>query len=252
MVYILFIVLAYGLIIGSFLNVCISRIPEGQSIAYPPSYCASCNNRIKPYDLIPVLSYMFLRGKCRYCGEKIPLRYTLIELFTGIIFLELYLNYELTIEFVQFAILTCFLIVIGLIDFDTTDIYDSTVITGLIFGFIFLGINIYLHLPTKTYLIGALIGGGFITLIILLFGGMGWGDAEFCALCGLFLGTKLMVLTLFLSIVIGGIIGMLLILTKNKGMKDYFAFGPYIALAALIALFFGDEIIFWYFSSFFF
>lgn len=249
--YISLLVFIYGLIIGSFLNVCIYRIPMGESIAYPPSHCTNCKNRIKPYDLIPVISYMFLKGKCRYCGEKISLRYPLIELFTGVIFIAVYLRYGLNMEFLKFAILSCFLILIGLIDYDTTDIYDSTIITGLIFGFIFLGVNLYLGLPVKTYLLGALIGGGFISLIILTLGGMGWGDAELCVLCGLFLGSKLTILTLFLSFIIGGFTGALLILLKKKSRKDYIPFGPSISVASMIVVIYGEKILDWYLNSLF-
>lgn len=252
MICILLIIFILGLIIGSFLNVCIYRIPRGESISYPPSHCTNCKKRIKPYDLIPLISYIFLKGKCRYCGAKIAIRYLLTELFTGIIFVCVYLKYGLAIEFIKFVLLSSVLIVIGFIDYDTTDIYDSTIISGLVFGVIFLGVNLYLGLTIKTYLLGALIGGGFISIIILLVGGMGWGDAELSALCGLFVGAKLMILILFLSILIGGVTGGCLILLKKKSRKDYMPFGPSIVIATMLSALLGEEMLAWYFRSFMF
>lgn len=245
------IVFIFGLLIGSFLNVCIYRIPRGESIAYPPSHCTKCNNRIKPYDLVPVLSYMVLKGRCRYCKDKISLRYPIVELFTGIIFAAVYIRYDLSYEFVKYCILSALLIIIGLIDYDTSDIYDNTILTGFIFGMIFLAANRYFELPIKTYLIGALTCGALISVIILLTGGMGWGDAELSALLGLFFGIKLSYLALFLSVVIGGLAGILLILTKKKSRKDYIPFGPFMATAAIITLLFGDKILQLYFHTFF-
>lgn len=240
------IIFLLGLLIGSFLNVCVYRIPRDESISYPPSHCTNCKNRIKSYDLIPVISYIFLRGKCRYCGEKISIKYPIIELFTGVLFLGLYYKYGATLDLAKFLILSPYLIVIGLIDFNTTDVYFKTTLSGLLIGLAFLGVNLYKGDPISTYLIGALIGGGFIAIIILLTGGMGWGDAEICAICGIFLGVKLTILTLLTSVILGGAIGALLILTKRKTRKDYIPFGPYIVIAALISLFWGSNIIDWY------
>lgn len=249
MTYIFFIIL--GLLIGSFLNVCIYRIPRDESISFPPSHCTSCQNRLKPYDLIPVLSYIFLRGKCRYCGEKIAIKYPIIELFTGILFASLYYKYGFSMDLIKYLLLASFLIVIGLIDLNTTDVYFKTTFSGFLTGAAFLGLKLYKGEAIGTYIIGALIGFGFIALIILLTGGMGWGDAEICAVCGIFLGAKLMGLTLLLSVVLGGVIGIILILAKKKSRKDYIPFGPYIVIAALISLFWGEKIINWYLSVFY-
>ena len=114
-----------GLLIGSFLNVCIYRIPRGESIAYPPSHCTSCGSNIKSYDLIPVISWIFLRGKCRNCDQKISMRYALVELATAILFLLTYLQYGVSIFLLRFIILIPFLIVIAMIDYDTMDVYTK-------------------------------------------------------------------------------------------------------------------------------
>lgn len=247
-------ILAYivilGLIFGSFLNVCIYRIPEEQSLSFPPSHCMRCGSRIKPYDLIPVLSYILLKGKCRNCGDKISLRYPAIELITGVLFGALYIEYGLSFLLVKYAVLICFLIVIGMIDFDTTDVYFKTTISGILAGVGFLIYGYFLNINVTTFIFGAVLGGGVIALIILLTHGMGWGDAEICLLVGLFLGFKLTVLMLFLSFVIGGITGITLILTKLKSRKDYIPFGPFIAISAIICAIFGEKIIMLYLNIF--
>ena len=132
------IVLILGIIIGSFLNVCIYRIPKGESIIYPPSYCEKCGVNIKLYDLIPVISYMILRGKCRCCKSKISLRDPLIELITGILSLSIYYLCGLNLNFIKYIIFVSFIIIIGLIDLDTTDVYSKTTISAMIIGVIYI------------------------------------------------------------------------------------------------------------------
>lgn len=245
-------VLLYGLIFGSFLNVCIYRIPKGESISFPPSHCMNCSNKIKWYDLFPVISYIVLRGKCRHCGDKISIRYPIIELLNGCLYGALYLKYGFSIILLQYCILVSLLIVIGMIDYDTTDVYTSTTIIGIILGisliivnYFFVNHSIYI---SSQYIFGAALGGGMITVIILLTHGMGWGDAEICFVCGLFLGFKLTIVMMFFSFVFGGIIGVALLLLKKKGRKDYIPFGPFIAIAGIFTVLFGNSIINWYFS----
>lgn len=240
-----------GLLIGSFLNVCIYRIPREESIAYPPSHCTVCGNRIKPYDLIPVLSWILLRGKCRYCGEKISIRYALIEMITGIFFALTYLKYGYTLECFKFIILIPFLIVIGMIDYDTTDVYAKTTWTGTAVGIIFIIVNFYYGLGIKTYIYGGLLGGGVISLIILITRGMGWGDAEICLLSGVFLGLPSTILMLFMSFVIGGLSGVILIASGKKTRKDYIPFGPSIVAASIMTILIGNNIMNWYMNIFF-
>jgi len=241
--------LILGLLIGSFLNVCIYRIPKEQSIAFPPSHCMSCGNKIRWYDLIPVISYVFLKGKCRYCKEKVSIRYPIIELITGVVFTALYIEYGIGFTFGKYALFSCFLIVIGMIDFDTTDVYLKTTLPGIVCGVILMVIGWTLSFGFTTYIYGAILGGGLISLIILITGGMGWGDAEICLLCGLFLGLKLTAVMLFLSFVLGGLIGILLILTKKKSRKDYIPFGPYIAMSAIMVMYVGEKVANWYLSA---
>jgi leader peptidase (prepilin peptidase)/N-methyltransferase len=235
-----------GLLFGSFFNVCIYRIPLRESIAFPPSHCTSCNTRLKPLDLVPVLSYLFLKGKCRYCGEKISPRYALVELLTGLIFAGLYLRYGLTFELLKFIVLSALLIIIGFIDYDTTDIYFSTILSGFICGIIFLLGGHFMNYSLMDCIYGCLLSGGIISIIVLTTRGMGWGDAEMSAMAGLYLGLYNSMVMIFFSFILGGLAGVLLIITGKKSRKDYIPFGPYIAAGALIAAFFGDSIIRWY------
>lgn len=235
-----------GLLLGSFFNVCIYRIPKGESIAFPPSHCTTCNARLKPWDLVPVFSYVFLRGKCRYCGEKISPRYAAVELFTGIIYTALYLKFGLSFDLLKYIILVSFLIIIGLIDYDTTDVYTVTTMGGIGCGVVLTAVGYFLGYPVLDYVYGALLSGGMIGAIVLLTKGMGDGDIEICAMAGLFLGLEKSVVMLFFSFVLGGIIGVILMLAKKKSGKDAMPFGPYIVLGAMIAVFMGDFIIKWY------
>lgn len=243
-----------GLLIGSFLNVCIYRIPRGESIAYPPSHCTSCGNKIKYYDLIPVISWIFLRGKCRKCNEKISSRYALIEITTAILFLLTYFEYGVSIYLLRFLILIPFLIVIAMIDYDTMDVYATTTWFAIATGIALLGLNFYLGEPVVTYLYGGLLGTGIITLIILLSKlilgteGMGWGDAEICGLCGLFLGLKLTFVMMFFSFIIGGVIGVYLLWFKKKNGRSEMPFGPSIIISTLLIMIWGDRILNWYLS----
>ncbi|OBR95893.1 type 4 prepilin-like proteins leader peptide-processing enzyme [Clostridium ragsdalei P11] len=246
-IYCSIIVFVFGTIIGSFLNVCIYRIPMEESIVYPPSHCTNCGSRIKWYDLIPIVSYVILKGQCRNCGEKISARYPIIEFTTGLLYTMLYVKFGISIDIVKYIVFISILIVVGMIDLNTTDIYFKTTVVGLISTFIFLGIYYYNGLPIKTYVYGGIVGGGLLALIILITkGGMGWGDAEICTVCGLFLGLKLTFLMLFLSFIIGATAGVILILSGKKSRKDYIPFGPFIVLASIITVFCGQNIVNWY------
>ncbi|WP_243154832.1 prepilin peptidase [Clostridium thermarum] len=235
-----------GLLLGSFYNVCIYRIPREESIVFPPSHCTRCNTRLKVLDLVPVFSYVFLGRKCRYCGEKISARYALVELLTGLVFTGLYIKYGLSFEFFKFAVMASFMMIIGLIDYDTTDVYTSITWGGIVCGLLLASAGYFMGYSFMDKLYGALLGGGVITAIILLTKGMGWGDVEICALGGIYLGFANSIVMLFFSFVLGGIIGIILMITGKKSRQDYIPFGPYIALGAIIGAMAGDIIIKWY------
>lgn len=243
------IVLILGIIIGSFLNVCIYRIPKGESIIYPPSYCQKCGVNIKLYDLIPVISYMILRGKSRCCKGKISLRYPLIELITGILFLSIYYLCGLNLNFVKYIIFVSFIIIIGLIDLDTTDVYSKTTISAMIIGVIYILIEkFYFGYDIKTYIYAVLLCTIIIGTIIFTTKGMGSGDLDIYIVVSLFLGFKITVMTIFFSFVFGALIGILLIVSKRKTRKDYIPFGPFIAIASIFSVLFGDKVFLFYVS----
>lgn len=238
-----------GLVIGSFLNVCIYRIPKEESIAFPPSHCAKCQHNLSPIDLVPVFSYIFLRGRCKYCKEKISIRYPLIESLNGILYLIVYLKFGLTLIALKYCILVSLLIVIGMIDYDTQFVFTSTTILGGIIAGIFIVIQaISYRSGIVDLILGGAVGFGIIGLIVFLTKGMGEGDIEIATVCGLFLGVKGILLGLFLAIILGGIVGIIILTLKLKKAKEKIAFGPCIAIGSLISMIWGVEILKFYWN----
>lgn len=239
-----------GLFIGSFLNVCIYRIPRGESILYPPSHCPTCDAKLKAKDLVPILSYLFQKGRCRYCGEKISLQYPLIEALNALVYLLLYLKFGLTVSFLKYAFISSLLIVISVIDYYHKIIPDKTIICGFMSVIVFITLyNFKGNIINGT--LGLLVGGGFFLLIsVVTNGGIGGGDIKLMALLGFLLGWKEIILTSVLSFFIGAIISIILILLKIKGRKDYIPFGPFISVSAFITIYFGNEILGFYISTF--
>ncbi len=233
-----------GLVIGSFLNVCIYRIQMEQSIAFPPSHCTNCNHKLMSLDLIPVISYLFLGGKCRYCKEKISVRYPLVEILNALVYLLIYFKFGLTLITLKYCILTSILIVIGMIDYDTQFVYTSTTLFGGIIACMFIIIQAAIYKTgTVDLILGGVIGFGIIGLIVFLTKGMGEGDIEIAAICGLFLGVKGILIGLFLAIIIGGFIGVVILSLKLKKAKEKMAFGPFIAFGSLISAMWGGEML---------
>ncbi len=244
----------FGLTIGSFLNVCIYRLPIKKSIVTPPSACPSCGYRIRFYDNIPVLSYLMLWGRCRKCGTHISLIYPAVELATGLISMALLMKYNiLNGNFPIFFIYLIFisaLICIGFIDLEHQIIPDVISIPGIIAGLFFsLVIN---HIPWLDSLIGILAGGGIFYLVAVLFElimkkeGMGGGDIKLLAMIGAFLGWKSLYFVILTSCLLGGIIGGFSLIMSKKGIRTKIPFGPFLALGAILYVFFGKEIINWY------
>jgi leader peptidase (prepilin peptidase)/N-methyltransferase len=238
-----------GLIIGSFLNVVIYRIPRDQSIIKPPSHCPTCNTKLKWYDNIPILSYLLLKGKCRYCGAKISIKYPLIEILTALSFILVFQQYGFSLNSLKWIIFACLLTSTGLIDFFEGVVPDIIVIPGLTLGIafsLFYGMTVFLQ-----SLYGMLLMAGFFLIIILLTkGGMGWGDLTFGAMIGSFLGFQFSLLTLFMAFIIGAVTGLVVIITKKKGRKDTMPFGPFLSIAAFISSIYGLAILRIYFTFF--
>lgn len=247
------IIFLFGSIIGSFLNVCIFRVPKEESIVFPASHCGSCNTKLKGKDLVPIISFLALKGKCRYCDDKVSIQYPLIEIATGILFVIVYLKFGLSIDFLKFVTLTSVLLVIGIIDYKTQYVYSSVIMTGIIFGIIFLTITLITgeKLNLINAAIGALIPAVILAIIVWTTNGMGWGDVEIIFMIGIFLGLKLNLLNLFISIILGGVYAIYLIIFKKRNGKEAIAFGPYIVVATFITFICGNQILDWYLGSFF-
>lgn len=240
-----------GLVIGSFLNVCIYRIPSGESIVFPPSHCAKCKHKLKSMDLVPLLSFIFLKGRCRYCNEKISIRYPLIESLNAILYLIVYLKFGLSLIALKYCILVSLLIVIGMIDYDTQFVFTSTTIFGGIIAIIFISIQgIFYNGGVNDLILGGAIGFAIIGAIVFFTKGMGTGDIEIAAICGLFLGIKGILLGLFLAIIFGGGVGIIVLALKLKKAKERMPFGPFIAIGNLISMLWGVEILKFYWKFF--
>lgn len=238
-------ILIYGLFIGSFLNVCIYRIPSGLSIIKPPSSCGSCGHRLNYIDMLPVVNYIINKGKCRYCGSRYSIQYPLIELLNGVLYVLVALKFGFTWNSIIYCAIISILITVSLIDLKHKIIPDSLNITGAIVGIIFIIIT---KSSILNKLAGAFIGLGLFLAIAVITNAMGGGDIKLMAVLGLMFGVKgVLFITLF-SFVLGAVISLILIAVKIKSRKDEIPFGPFISLSALIYIFFGLELITWYFN----
>jgi len=241
----MFISFIIGIIIGSFLNVVIYRLPKNKSIVSPPSSCGSCGHRLSALDLVPVVSYIFLEGKCRHCGERISIRYPLVELLTGGLFALLFWRFGLSFDFVRFAVLSCILVSAAFIDIDHRIIPDKLNLFGIVTGLVFIFLPD--SLTIKNALLGLVVGGGLLLLVAVISrGAMGGGDIKLFAVIGLFLGLEKTIVALFLTFLLGGIAGIILVATKIKSRKDYIPFGPFIGIGAFIAIMWYNQLIIYY------
>lgn len=230
----------YGLFIGSFLNVCIFRIPEGISFVKPPSSCGSCGHRLNYIDMLPVVNYIINKGKCRYCNSPYSIQYPLIELLNGVLYFFIILKYGMSFSTVLYCFITSLLLVISMIDLKHKIIPDGLNITGVIIGIIFILLDRTIIINR---LIGLGIGLGLFLLIALLSNAMGGGDIKLMAVLGLIFGIRGVLFITFSSFVLGAIISVVLLSLKIKSRKDQIPFGPFISLSALIYIFYGTEII---------
>jgi leader peptidase (prepilin peptidase) / N-methyltransferase len=267
------IVLLFGLIVGSFLNVCIARIPLESSIISPPSHCPRCNTPIRWYDNIPLVSFAVLRGRCRTCGQRISWRYPLVELLNGLLFLWAIFEFGFTGEAILVMALCSTLVVITFIDLDHQIIPDVITYPGMVIGlgvapFFMSTLAVPLSFGLGTVLppmgqygtaflnafIGLVLGGAPLYLIGLLWEklrkveAMGGGDVKYMSMVGSFLGWKGAFLTIMLGAVSGSIVGVALILLKKHQADKVIPFGPFLAFGTLLTLFKGPEIIAWYLS----
>jgi leader peptidase (prepilin peptidase)/N-methyltransferase len=239
-----------GLIVGSFSNVCIYRIPRNESIIYPTSHCPKCRSNISPKDNIPLLSYILLKGRCRNCKSKISIQYPIVELLTGLIYLIIYLVYGLSVQTLIYIILSSALIIIAFIDLNEQIVPDIISLPGIVVGFILSFFIPYISFINSA--LGVFVGGGII-LVIGLAGSvifkkeaMGGGDVKLAAMIGAFLGWRYIIISLFLGFFLGAVAGIILIMSKIKNREDVVPFGPFIVLGSFITLLWGDKIMTWY------
>ncbi len=243
----------FGIAVGSFLNVVIDRLPARQSLLHPASHCPACQHRLAPRDLIPIFSYLWLRGRCRYCRAPIPQRVLWVELGTGLMFAFTYWYYGLSADFAVTIFYCCIFIAIGVIDLEhklilNRIVYPAAVVALIISIFLPQSGSISLPWPEA---VNGIIGGaiGFVLLLIIALisrGGMGWGDVKMAALIGLVTGFPLVFVALFLGIVLGGLVAAILLLLKIKKRKEAIPFGPFLSLATIATLLWGSNLLNWY------
>jgi len=264
-------VFCFGLIIGSFLNVCIVRIPEQKSIVLPSSACPKCGAKIRPYDNIPVLSWLLLRGRCRSCKAPISPMYPLVELLTAVLFWACYRAFGLSVDALKWAAFSAIIIVLVFTDLRERILPDVVNYTGFVIG---LAIAPFISptdgtagwlashafgwsLPTPALsfcdaLFGAAIGSGLLWLVSELYfrvrgrEGMGMGDVKMMLMLGAFLGIKRTVLTIFAGSLLGSLLGIAFILSRRKDSNYELPFGTFLGMAALLVAFFGTPVVNWY------
>ncbi len=240
----------FGALVGSFLNVCIYRLPKDESIVFPGSHCPHCNKPIAFYDNIPILSYLILRGKCRNCGKPISPQYPLVEAVSALGSLLLFSTFGPTWSYLIYYFFFASLIVIAVIDLYHQIIPDVISLPG-----IGAGLLASLVLPEITFfnsLMGVLLGGGSLFLVATIYQwlfkreGMGGGDVKLLAMIGAFLGWKAVILTILFGSLVGSLVGIGMMTVKGKGFKYAIPFGPFLSLGAAFALFYGERVIRWY------
>lgn len=247
-----FLVFVFGICIGSFLNVCIYRLPESKSIVHPRSMCPSCGTLIRFYDNIPIFSYLALRGKCRHCAAHISFRYPVVEFISGIFAVGVFLKYGMGLETLIYYTFIATLLVITFIDIDHQIIPDVITLPGIPIFF-----AASLALPKITLvesILGILIGGGSLFLVAWLYHlltrkeGMGGGDIKLLAMMGAIVGWKGVLFTIFVASAIGTLAGMLIIIKSGKTMKLAVPFGPFLAIGGIAYILIGPQLIAWYFN----
>ena len=244
------VVFVVGLFIGSFLNVCIYRLPRGESVVWPGSHCPSCRQPVAPYDNVPVLSYLWLLGKCRRCKAPISIQYPLVELLSGLASVLVVWRFGLTWPALVYVAFCAALIVVSGIDLEHQIIPDRITLPGLAIGLV--AAATILPIGIVNAVAGVAVGGGLLWLLAwlspYLFGkeGMGGGDIKLMGMVGAFLGWKPALLTIMLGALAGSVLGMTLILIKRLRRDQYIPFGPFLALGAVVALFFADDLLAWY------
>jgi leader peptidase (prepilin peptidase)/N-methyltransferase len=242
-----------GLAVGSFLNVCIYRLPRGESLAYPPSRCPRCGKPLAWYDNVPVLSWLFLRGRCRQCGEPISIQYPIVELVTAGIAVLVVLFTPPGVLLASRLVLSAMLIVLFVIDLELQILPNIITLPGIAIGLAF---SVFAPPGPLASLAGIALGAGILYGIAAAYyavrrqEGMGMGDVKMLAMIGAFLGWRAVLLTLILSSFAGALIGVVLMTSKREGLRYALPFGTFLALGALAAMLAGDAMLNWYLGLF--
>jgi leader peptidase (prepilin peptidase)/N-methyltransferase len=240
-----------GLAVGSFLNVCIYRLPRRESLAFPSSHCTRCRRPLRWFENVPVLSWAVLGGRCRTCGAGIGLTYPLVELTTGLVFVGAYLVYGWTPLLAVRLLFACAMIVLFVIDLRHRILPNVVTIPGIVAGLAF---SAALPPGWLASLVGAVVGGGLLFAIAEAYyrlrgvHGLGMGDVKMLAMIGAFLGPQLTMVTLVLASLAGSAVGIGLIASGRGGMQAALPFGTFLAVGALVAAVSGDAIVAWYLS----
>ncbi|TET58251.1 MAG: prepilin peptidase [Dehalococcoidia bacterium] len=252
-IFLIFLFGLLGLTVGSFLNVCIDRLPRDESVVSPPSHCEACQHRLGLRDLIPVFSYLRLRGRCRYCRAAVSGKLLWVELAAGLIFAFLYWHFRLSPELGIMAFYACLFIVVFVIDLERGLILNKVVYPAMI-------VALLLALVPQPWLTrwivvngvaNAALGGGvgfaiFLVIAIVSRGGMGWGDVKLVALIGLAVGFPLVLFSVILGAILGSVVALALMIAKKRRFRETLPFGPFLALAAMITLLWGSDVLSWY------
>ena len=254
-----------GVTVASFLNVCIDRLPSNESLLFPASHCSSCRHRLSIKDLIPVFSYLWLHGRCRFCQAPIPRRLLWVEIGTGLLFGYLYWHYGLSIELAVAAFYCCLFIVLLFIDLEhglilNKIVYPSVLVCIIISVFlppselIYPSGSLISNFLPQLGIVQAAIGGGiglvlFLLIVVISKGGMGWGDVKMAALIGIVTG-YLIPVAILLAVILGGLVAVILLLLKIKKRKESIPFGPFLSLATIVTLLWGGDILNWYLGLF--
>jgi leader peptidase (prepilin peptidase)/N-methyltransferase len=246
------IVLAFGAVIGSFLNVCIYRLPREESVAWPASHCPACRQAIAFYDNIPIVSYLILQGRCRSCRAPISIRYPLVEAANAIGYVIVFWMFGFTAEACAYAALFSALIVITGTDLSHTMIPDAVTLPGILVGL--LCAALVLPITVVESLIGILVGGGLLWFLAwvspYVFGkeGMGGGDIKLMAMVGAFVGWQPVLLAIMIGSFLGSVVGVGLITVGVMRREQYIPFGPFLAVGSILALLFHQPLLEWYWS----
>lgn len=241
------IIFFFGIVVGSFLNVCVYRIPEHEDIVKTRSHCMSCGKQLKWYDMFPLLSYLFLRGKCRVCGVKLSVQYPLIEAVNGILYVIIVYIHGVNVDSLLYCLLTSALIVLSVIDFRTYEIPFGINLFILALGLIRAALD-YQHI--LSYLIGFLAVSAVLAILYYASKGraIGGGDVKLMAACGLFLGWKLIIIAFLLGCILGAFIH---VIRMKVSKEDHvLAMGPYLSAGVFIAAMWGSQMLTWYLGQF--